>query len=335
MGKIIGVVSGKGGVGKTTLVANLALSLKEFGERIAAIDCNITTPHLSFYLGAYDYPVTLNDVLRGDAAISTASYYHNGIFIVPASQNIDDLADIDILNLKDRLEGLEGLVDIILLDSAPGLGREALSVLQASDEVIFVTTPSLPALNDVLKCGKLIEKLDLKTLGIVLNMVRNEKYELKEKEVGRITGLPVLSKIPFDKDILKGLSVKAPFVEYRPNSSASVECKRLAANLLGVEPIARKNIFSGIYGALKRMTSFGRPSSIGIESLGTDEVMKTDADRILDLVKVEGLIKMSEVSRRLDMQKKDVETLVKILEDHQLIELDYPVFGEVRLGVKR
>jgi len=331
MAKIIGIVSGKGGVGKTTLVANLALSLKEFGERVAAVDCNITTPHLSFYLGAYDYPLALNDVLKGDAVITSASYYHNGILIVPASQSVEDLVDVDIARLGERLPALKNLADVILLDSAPSLGREALSVLKASDEIIFVTTPLLPAVKDVLKCKEVIKKLDLEMVGIVLNMVRNEKHELKDREIEKITGLPVIAKIPFDKNVLDALSMKTPIVQYKQSSSASIACMKLAANLLGIKLQTRKNIFSGFYDAFKRLVSFRETPSIEIKSFN---LVRTDADRILDLVKIEKSIKLSELARRLNISKEETRNLAKILEENNLIEFYSPMFGEVRVREK-
>ena len=62
--KIIGIISGKGGVGKTTFSANLAIALSNFGKRVVVVDCNITTPHLAYYLGAKNYSITLNNVLK-------------------------------------------------------------------------------------------------------------------------------------------------------------------------------------------------------------------------------------------------------------------------------
>lgn len=62
--RVIGIVSGKGGVGKTTLVANLGLSLVKFGKSVTAVDCNVTTSHLGFNFGLHYYPKTLNNILK-------------------------------------------------------------------------------------------------------------------------------------------------------------------------------------------------------------------------------------------------------------------------------
>jgi septum site-determining protein MinD len=76
MTRIIGIVSGKGGVGKTTIVANLGAALASFyKKRVIIVDCNVTTSHLGLYLGMYYHPVSLNQVLRGEASMDDAIYY--------------------------------------------------------------------------------------------------------------------------------------------------------------------------------------------------------------------------------------------------------------------
>jgi MinD-like ATPase involved in chromosome partitioning or flagellar assembly len=87
MTRIIGVLSGKGGVGKTTLVANLGASLASvFNKDVIVVDCNVTTSHLGLYLGMYYYPISLNKVLNGQVNIDNAIYDYSiiGMRIIPA-----------------------------------------------------------------------------------------------------------------------------------------------------------------------------------------------------------------------------------------------------------
>jgi len=293
--RIIGIVSGKGGVGKATLTTNLALCLKNLGKRVVTIDCNITTPHLAQYLGAYEYSLSLNDVLRGNATIISASFYHDGILIIPASQKIEDL-DVNITRLKDSLKALDEIADIVLLDSAPSLGREALSVLEACEELIFVTIPFLPAINDIIKCKIIAKKLNKKILGIVLNMIKNESHEVRNEEVEFLTGIPVIAQIPFEPDVLNSLSKKIPMLHYRPESGASKECVKLAEKLVG--------------------------------SIQIEEGVKTDADKILEIVRLEGPIKISKVAKKLGLPKTEVKDLTILLSEKGLIEYHYSIFGD-------
>jgi len=235
MTRVIGVISGKGGVGKTTLVANLGSVLSsKFKKGVVIVDCNITTSHLGLYLGMYYNPVTLNNVLTGEVEMGSAMYDHfTGMKVVPASLSLKDLKGVDIFNLGDTIKELFDKTDIVILDSAPGLGREALSVLRASDEVLFVTTPFVPSTMDIIRCFEVINEIGAKPLGIVLNMITGEKYELTAGEVEGLVELPVIASIPVDKNIPRSLALKAPLVTYKPNSPASREITALAARLIG------------------------------------------------------------------------------------------------------
>ncbi|MCW1296999.1 MAG: cell division ATPase MinD [Candidatus Parvarchaeota archaeon] len=234
MVRIIGVISGKGGVGKTTVVANLGLALTtKFNKEVIIIDCNITTSHLGLYFGLHSVTTTLNNVLRGEAIIEDAIYMHeSGLKIVPASLAAHDLIGVDIIMLEKTLERLFGKADFVLLDSAPGLGREAYGTIIASKEVIMVTIPYSPAIIDLIRCNQVIKELGPRALGIVLNMVTRDRYELTEEEVSNIVGLPVIGSIPYDKNILKSLALRTPLLNYKPKSRASKEFIKLANRIL-------------------------------------------------------------------------------------------------------
>lgn len=208
---IIDICSGKGGVGKTTISANLAVALQNLGKKVAVVDCNLTTSHLSLLFGNYSYPITLNSFLRNEARLEDAIYTHfSGLKIVPASLELKDIVDVDVSNLKNKLREVFHDFDLVLLDSAPGLGKEALIALQAADEVVFVTNPYLPSLVDVVKCSQLIKSLETKPLskGIILNRVKKKKFEISIDETRQFTELPVIGIVPEDDHILESTNKK-------------------------------------------------------------------------------------------------------------------------------
>jgi septum site-determining protein MinD len=131
MTRIIGVVSGKGGVGKTTMVANIGAALAKLGKDVIVLDANLTTPSLGMHLGLPLYPVTIHDVLKGKASIKDAIYVHeSGLRIVPAGISLRDMRGVDSKDLPNALLDLIGSTDIILLDASAGFGREALAASQ-------------------------------------------------------------------------------------------------------------------------------------------------------------------------------------------------------------
>jgi cell division ATPase MinD len=265
MGRIIGIASGKGGVGKTTLVANLAFALNKLGKKVTVIDCNLTTPHLGFLFDFHFYPKSLNDVLTGKISVEDATFHKEGINVIPASLRVEDLADVKIENLKEVVRNIDS--DFILLDSAPGLGREALGVLSAAEEIIFVAVPYLNSVIDVVKCEKVARSFNLVPLGIVLNMVKKQSHELVRGEVEEITKLPVLAEVPYDEEIGKALSFGKTILSYNPYSYSSLEFVKLASKLSGIGFEEKKvSIFSKILLGLRNKLLV-RKSSTRLEGL--------------------------------------------------------------------
>ena len=218
MVRIISICSGKGGVGKTTVATNLGLALQKLGKSTAVVDTNFTTAHLGLYFGMLNNPVTLNDFLLGRASMSNAIQIHpSGLRVVPASLNFSDLQGMDTTHLKELLENEFRGLDFVLIDSAPGFGKEALISMNSCHELIFVANPYLPSVVDVAKARHVIEALENRpyTTGVILNRVRRKSYELKTEEVAQFCSMPVLGSIPESEKILaasnkRSLALKGP-----------------------------------------------------------------------------------------------------------------------------
>lgn len=231
MTRIIGVVSGKGGVGKSTVASNVALALKKFNKNVLLVDCNLSTPHLSYYLGTNDYIGTINDVLLDKTDIKSAVYNYNGIKYLPASVKFEDLVGIDLMKFKKHLTKLEKGADFIILDAAPGLGKEALFVMDASTEIMFVTQPFVPMVADVIRCKEILKQFGEKKMSILLNMVTYGTHEMKKKVVEELTQLPVIGEIPYDSKVTESMVMRNPLMEYKPDSLSGVSFMRIASLL--------------------------------------------------------------------------------------------------------
>ncbi len=234
MVRVIGIVSGKGGVGKTTIGLNLGAALAHhFKKNVTIIDCNVTTSHLGLYLGMYYCPITLNKVLRGEYTIEEAiQQHHTGLKVVPASLSLTDLEGIDVTEIRNSIKSIFDKNDIIILDGSPGLGREAVATLRASDEVLYITNPYIPFAMDIVRNQEIVNEIGVKPLGIILNMIHGKKHEMNKKEIEELTRLPVIAQIPFDRNVHKSLALKVPVVTYKPNTKASKEIIKLASNLI-------------------------------------------------------------------------------------------------------
>lgn len=208
---------------------NLALALKRFKKNVALVDCNLSTPHLSYYLGATDYIGTVNDVLKDKMDIQSAMYNYNGVKYLPASVKFEDLVGVDLMKFKKHLTKLEKNMDFILLDAAPGLGKEALFVMDASKEILFVTLPHVPMISDVIRCSEVLKQFGEKKISILLNMVTYGTHELKKDVIEEVTGLPVVGEIPHDKNVMQSMILRYPSLEYKPDSLSSINFMRIAS----------------------------------------------------------------------------------------------------------
>ena len=145
--------------------------------------------------------------------------------------------------------------DIVLLDSAPGLGIEAMSTMKASDEILYVMTPFVPSMMDIIKCNAVANELGLKPLGVVMNMTGEGRYELSTDEVEQLVELPVISTIPRDKNVLRSLAAKLPVIDFNPNTPSSQEIIRLAASIIGEEYNPRGRLSRFFRGLFRRKTA--------------------------------------------------------------------------------
>lgn len=229
MTRVILVSSGKGGSGKTTLTSNLAAALAGLGKDVVAIDANLTTPNLGMHVGLHMVPKTLHHVLRGEARIREAIYDHPlGFKVMPASMAVDDLKNVDVARLPEVTVNLIGKTDFVLLDCAAGLGREAVSAIDASDEILVVTNPEMTSVVDSLKAVDLAKRRNKKILGVVVNRKKNKWHEMPNDKIEELVGAPIVAEIPEDSSVPHSIYMKKPLVSMLPDSPAAVEVRRLA-----------------------------------------------------------------------------------------------------------
>ncbi len=235
MRKIIVITSGKGGVGKTTTAINLGAAMNYFGKDVLVIDGNLTTPNVGIHLNSPEVPINLNHVLVGKADAFEAVYEHeSGMKIMPSSLSIKDLSKIKPERIRDFKEDFKKVSEYIIVDSAAGLGNEALSLIKMADELIIVTNPEMPAITDALKAVKIAEQMKKTVLGVIVTRVKRNDIEMQPDNVREMLEVPILGMVPEDISVQKSLSMKDAVVHTHPKSKAARAYKEIAARLLEV-----------------------------------------------------------------------------------------------------
>jgi septum site-determining protein MinD len=236
MGKVYVIISGKGGVGKTTSTINLALCMNELGKEVIIVDTNLTTPNVGLHLGSPIVPITLNHVINNEAKIEEAIYEHeSGTKIMPASLSIGELNKIDHSKLHEITKKLRKIADIIVLDSSAGLGEEAQSAIKASDEVVIITNPEISAVTDALKTIKLAESMDKKVVGVILTRHEGKKWEMDIPTIRDMLEAPILGVVPEDDSVKESQRMKNGVIKTHPRSKAAKAYNKITKRILGPE----------------------------------------------------------------------------------------------------
>jgi cell division ATPase MinD, archaeal len=237
MTRVISVVSGKGGVGKTTMTSNLGVALSKHGEDVVIIDGNFSGANIAQHFGMGFQDVSLNDVLEGDAYITQAVAKHpEGVSVLPASiLEFESEAE----NLKHSLIDFLGDKDYVLIDAAAGVGDEVEAAVEASDEVLLVSKPELPSLTNTLGAKELADQKDRDVIGLVLNEVRDENHEVEHEDITELVGEDVIGRVPDHEHVREAIALRNPVVSYKPDSRASHAIEDVAYKMRGEEPPER------------------------------------------------------------------------------------------------
>jgi septum site-determining protein MinD len=253
MGRVISIASGKGGTGKTTVTANLGISLARLGKKVLLIDADVAMANLSLILGMQSSPITLHDVLLGEAQVHDSIYDGpEGLHFIPSGLSLDNYKRVDSERLSSVVSELADNYDFILLDAAAGIEKNVLSALSSSEETLLVTMPTSPAIADALKTKIVAQRLKSKVIGVIMNFVMNEKGEISKQECSGILELPIYGAVPFDAEVRKSFMQQKvyPVSMRAPDSPAAKEFVRIASKLTGIKQTEQKEKKQGFLSRL-------------------------------------------------------------------------------------
>jgi flagellar biosynthesis protein FlhG len=241
--RTVAVTSGKGGVGKTSVVVNLAVACARLGARVTLLDADYGLGNVDIYLGL-NSENTLEGLLRGRQDLGAVLRDGpEGVRILPASTGAQDLTCLtheQQQRLSSGLRGLAASTDLLLVDTATGISDNVVAWLEAADEVLLVTSPDPAAIVDAYAVVKLLARMDAgKELSLLVNKVRNRHEAVAVHDGLRVAVREFLDReLDFFGHVLRdGLLEEAvrhrqPVVTYLPEAPASRCFRRLAGRLV-------------------------------------------------------------------------------------------------------
>ena len=251
MSKVYGIISIKGGVGKTTTVANLGASLaNDFGKKVLLVDGNFSAPNLGLHLGIVNPKKHVHGVVHHNHSLTEAVHKHElGFDLLPSS--LTSNRGIEPKEFKGIIKYLKRKYDVILIDSSPSLNHEMIATMMASDELLVITTPDFPTLSTTMRAVKIAKQKKTPITGLILNKVRNKKFELSLDDIEDATNTPVLAVLKDDVKVLESLASSVPLTVYSPRRKVATSYKKLAASLIN-EEYNKENIFDKIKGLFSK-----------------------------------------------------------------------------------
>ncbi len=268
--RTITVTSGKGGVGKTSLVANLAICLAQAGQRVIILDADLGLANIDVVFGIRP-KYNLMDVISGEMNIDEVMIQGpNGIQIIAGGSGVAELAELEAekaRKLFDQLKFLEDKTDYLLIDTGAGISDGVISFCQAADQIIVITTTEPTAMADAYGIIKILSSRRPEShVSVMVNRVDsdedgNEIYQRLAKVAKEFLGFDIhsLGFIPQDRQMHLAVRQQTPLMLFSPMSPAASGLRRIVSTSFHELP---ENLNGdGIEGFLSRLTRFFKGGS--------------------------------------------------------------------------
>jgi len=240
--KVISITSGKGGVGKTSISTNLALSLSSLGKKVCVFDADASLANINILLGIRP-EFTLEHLLNGEKELKQIIVDGpRGIKVIPGASGIAEFAHLSKQKketLVSALNQLQSQFDYLIIDTAAGIGEDVLDFIRASQYSIVVITPEPTSLTDAFSLLKVLKRSGFEKKPYVLvNMAMDKSNSLTifnrfKSAIKKYIDIQIeyIGFIQVDETIISSVSLQCPAVLLKPNSIASQCFKQLAEKI--------------------------------------------------------------------------------------------------------
>ncbi len=260
MGEVIVITSGKGGVGKTTSVANIGTGLAALGKKVVLIDTDIGLRNLDVVMGLENRIVyDLVDVIEGSCRLKQAlikDKRYNDLYLLPAAQTRDKTA-IAPKQMQDLCNELKGQFDFIIIDCPAGIEHGFKNAIAGAEKAIVITTPEVSAVRDADRIVGLLEAHEICNPLLIINRVRIDMVKrgdmMSINDMIDILAIELLGVIPDDEDIIISTN-RGETIVNNMKSRVGQAYRNISKRLVGEQvPIMDLNSRKGFFKKLIRL----------------------------------------------------------------------------------
>ncbi|HHP51384.1 MAG TPA: septum site-determining protein MinD [Moorella mulderi] len=264
MGEAIVITSGKGGVGKTTSVANIGAGLAGYGKKVVLVDTDIGLRNLDVVMGLENRIVyDILDVVEGRCRLRQALIKDKRLeqlFLLPANQTKDKTA-ISRQQMVELIQQLKEEFDYVLIDCPAGIEMGFKNAVAGADKAIVVTTPEIAAVRDADRIIGLLEAAEMEPPRLIINRVRPDMVKrgdmMDVEDMLEILAIDLLGVVPEDEFIVISTNRGEPAV-LDGHSRAGQAYRNISRRLLGEEvPFLNWDSNNGFMAKLRRFLGLG------------------------------------------------------------------------------
>lgn len=249
--RVITVTSGKGGVGKTSVSVNLAIMLSRLGKRVVMLDADFGLANVEVMFGIRPKYTLADLMFRGKNIAEIITYGIEGIGFISGGAGINELSALSreqILQLIHKMDDLDRMADVIIVDTGAGVGDAVLEFVLASQEVLLVATPEPTSITDAYALLKSLNQCSSyedgqPSIKMIANQVRHngDADELFQK-IGVVvkrflhTEIDYIGAIPYDENMSRAVMRQEPLCFRYPNSPAVKAMQEIVERLENRNP---------------------------------------------------------------------------------------------------
>ncbi len=259
--RVIAFTSGKGGVGKTNIVANVAYLLSSIGKKVVVFDADLGLANIDILMGLKSKHSLIDVIKNGKKMKDIMITVNDNFKVIPAGSGIEEIANITepiFSKIKDELLDIAKETDVLLIDTGAGISRKVTFFLKNAEEIVVITTPEPTAIADGYAILKILSKNYKKeNLYIFVNMAKNP-----QEAENTITNINKISKkfiekefkpmgwALYDKNLMQAVKSQKLIAELYPNSNFTISMKKFINAMFKENLKVRENPIARFFASL-------------------------------------------------------------------------------------